>query len=167
MIKIALLAAALVLSTPAWAVNKCTGPDGKVTYQEATCINGEQAKEIDKSSDQARRGQDVMSPNDVARALDAQMNGAVLKQMDRNAQERKRQLGDARPIPLASREDGKVFVGMRSEQVLEAWGKPGSINETVRANGTAEQWVYRRGRYETQYVHFFNQVVTSVHTSRH
>jgi len=27
----------LALATPVWAINKCTGPDGKVTYQEAQC----------------------------------------------------------------------------------------------------------------------------------
>lgn len=28
------------LCAPAWAVNKCTGPDGKMTYQEAKCADG-------------------------------------------------------------------------------------------------------------------------------
>ena len=37
--KHALIAAALLaaLCTPAWAVNKCTGPDGRVVYQDAPC----------------------------------------------------------------------------------------------------------------------------------
>lgn len=34
--KIFVVAVAL-LATQAWAVNKCTGPDGKVTYQAAPC----------------------------------------------------------------------------------------------------------------------------------
>lgn len=33
----ALLAAALVAAAPAWAVNKCTGADGKVAFQDAPC----------------------------------------------------------------------------------------------------------------------------------
>lgn len=32
-----LFAAALLLVAPAWAVNKCTGPDGKVVFQDAPC----------------------------------------------------------------------------------------------------------------------------------
>lgn len=156
-----------LIAVPGWAVNKCIGPDGKVTYQEAACPNGKALNGNEKPPSHDQRSQDVMSPNDVARALDAQMSGDVLKQMDRNAQERKRQLADAKARPLVPREDGNVFVGMKRDQVLEAWGKPSSINETVRASGSSEQWVYRRGRYETQYVHLFNEVVTSVHTSRH
>ena len=29
--------AAMLIAAPAWAVNKCTGPDGKVSYQEQPC----------------------------------------------------------------------------------------------------------------------------------
>ena len=32
-----LLAAALFAAAPAWAVNKCKGPDGKVVYQDTLC----------------------------------------------------------------------------------------------------------------------------------
>lgn len=34
-----LIAAALLaaLCTPAWAINKCTGPDGKIAFQDAAC----------------------------------------------------------------------------------------------------------------------------------
>ena len=33
-------------TSPAWAVNKCTGPDGKVAYQDAPCANTSQATTI-------------------------------------------------------------------------------------------------------------------------
>ncbi len=32
-----LLAVALLIASPAWAVNKCKGPDGKVVYQDTLC----------------------------------------------------------------------------------------------------------------------------------
>ncbi len=32
-----LLAAALLAASPAWAVNKCKGPDGRVVYQDTLC----------------------------------------------------------------------------------------------------------------------------------
>lgn len=32
-----IVTAALLAASPAWAINKCTGPDGKVTYQEIAC----------------------------------------------------------------------------------------------------------------------------------
>jgi hypothetical protein len=38
--------------------------------------------------------------------------------------------------------DGKVFVGMTAEQAKMAWGKPKSVNRTMHAGRTIEQWVY-------------------------
>lgn len=35
--KIALLAIACLAASPAWAINKCTGADGKVVFQDAPC----------------------------------------------------------------------------------------------------------------------------------
>lgn len=37
MIKQAIFLTAALMLAPAWAINKCTGPDGKVTYQQAAC----------------------------------------------------------------------------------------------------------------------------------
>lgn len=37
--------AALVVCAPAWAVNKCTGPDGRVVYQQAPCPNSAKSVE--------------------------------------------------------------------------------------------------------------------------
>lgn len=34
-----LLVAATALTAPAWAINKCTGSDGKVTFQDAPCVS--------------------------------------------------------------------------------------------------------------------------------
>lgn len=34
---LAVLIATTALAAPAWAVNKCTGPDGKVVFQDAPC----------------------------------------------------------------------------------------------------------------------------------
>lgn len=45
--KIAMLWASLLLAaSPAWAINKCTGPDGKVAYQDAPCGNASKAVEV-------------------------------------------------------------------------------------------------------------------------
>lgn len=36
----AMLVLAMAASAPAWGVNKCTGRDGRVSYQDAPCIGG-------------------------------------------------------------------------------------------------------------------------------
>lgn len=38
--------ALLALSANAWAINKCTGSDGKVSYQEAPCPSATRAQEV-------------------------------------------------------------------------------------------------------------------------
>lgn len=40
-----LLACALAAG-PGWAINKCTGSDGKVSYQEATCVESASVRTI-------------------------------------------------------------------------------------------------------------------------
>ncbi len=37
-------AACLALAAPAWAINKCTGADGKVAFQDAPCTGGKGEK---------------------------------------------------------------------------------------------------------------------------
>lgn len=46
MTRILLLAAATALPASAWAINKCTGPDGRVVYQEAACSSDSKTAEV-------------------------------------------------------------------------------------------------------------------------
>jgi hypothetical protein len=55
-----------------------------------------------------------------------------------------------------------VVMGMTSEQVSMAWGRPNQVNETVRVSGVSEQWVYSVYRY----VYFENGRVTAIQSSR-
>lgn len=50
---LAITAALATLSAPAWAINKCTGPDGKVAYQEAPCAGRGEAVKVWVSPGQA------------------------------------------------------------------------------------------------------------------
>lgn len=40
---------------------------------------------------------------------------------------------------------GLIWIGLPAEQVLVAWGQPDTVNHTITANGTLEQWVYEEG----------------------
>lgn len=44
-------AALSVLCAPAWAINKCTGPDGKVAFQDAPCSTSSKSAEQVKTWD--------------------------------------------------------------------------------------------------------------------
>ncbi|MDP1718709.1 MAG: hypothetical protein Q8L40_11600 [Burkholderiales bacterium] len=56
----------------------------------------------------------------------------------------------------------KVMPGMTGEQVSMAWGAPNRINETIRASGKFEQWVYSTASY----VYLENGRVTAIQNSR-
>ena len=54
---------------------------------------------------------------------------------------------------------GGVRIGMSKEEVLKSnWGKPQSINKTILANGTREQWVYGL----KSYLYFTNDILTTI-----
>jgi hypothetical protein len=59
--------------------------------------------------------------------------------------------------------DRRVVIGMTSEQVLAAWGRPQKINETVTGTHRSEQWVYSDGG---AYLYFTNGTLTTVQRSR-
>lgn len=62
-------------------------------------------------------------------------------------------------------EYGKIYIGMTPTQVINTWGKPNKINETVSQYGNREQWVYRRADHRAQYVYFEDGLVTSISSS--
>lgn len=71
---------------------------------------------------------------------------------------------DAIELAIAQR---RVMVGMTGEQVQAAWGRPTNINRTVSGGGTREQWIYRRGRLQSNYVHLDDGVVQSFQVSEY
>ena len=63
-------------------------------------------------------------------------------------------------LELAARRKEGVKIGMTAERVLQSsWGKPESVNRTIRANGVHEQWVYRGSH---SYLYFDNGTLTSI-----
>jgi hypothetical protein len=56
---------------------------------------------------------------------------------------------------------GRVVIGMTAHTVLAAWGEPRSVNTTITAGGSREQWVYSTG-----YVYLTNGRVDGIQTSR-
>jgi hypothetical protein len=55
----------------------------------------------------------------------------------------------------------RVIIGMNSEQVRAAWGRPERINRTVFPSHTSEQWVYG-----DSYLYFDDGVLASFQDSR-
>ena len=125
---------------PAWAINKCTGSDGRVSYQAEPCAAG--------AAGSARV--------DTSGAGQPDPEGAIRARQD-----------VLRARTLDAINAGKVGVGMSAADVRRAWGAPDKINRTLSASGAEEQWIYRSGRigYD-QYVYLSNGVVTTVQSPR-
>lgn len=151
-----LMLAMFAVANPAIAANKCVGSDGGVTYQEAACPGGPVQRTLPPAQPQITRqtaAKDVMTPEEIMAAVEAQ------RQID--AERKATQPQRKEPEPA------RVRIGMREEEVLASWGKPGSVNKTMTASVTSEQWVYRNGTFRTHYVYLRNGIVTSIQTTEY
>lgn len=103
-IRLSLLALSLAAS-PAWAVNKCTGPDGKVTFQDAPCVGRGEAVVVKPASGMAVRAA-VAAPASTPAASSAPMSAPV-------------------PVPAtaAPAAPTKSAIDLQADQCL-AWYKP-------------------------------------------
>ena len=138
--KVVLVALLLGGVAPAWAVNKCPGPGGKVVYQDAPCEGGEKVN---------ISGAGVADPNS---------QGANYWKKESERQARSERVTSA----IAQQ---KIFVGMTAEEARRSWGNPTKINTSVGSYGKHEQWVYRRGGAPAQYVYVENGMVSSMQSS--
>lgn len=59
----------------------------------------------------------------------------------------------------------KIMVGMTTDQVRSAWGKPYRINTSTGSYGEHEQWVMSDG-IGSDYVYFENGIMTSLQQSK-
>ena len=126
----------LAFSAPAWAVNKCTGADGKLTFQDAPCADKGEKIEVRPASGHASlKAQGEAQARVERMKLDTTMAEAIRLQ--------------------------KPLVGMTMAQLQEAMGLPTKVNAS-NYNGTlSDQVIYERP-HETWYVYTRNGVVDSI-----
>lgn len=111
--------------------------NGKTVYQDVACPDGQ-----------------VVNVSGAGQA-NLSSPAAVSAQLEVQAYRRTNQA-------QAAIEAGKVFVGMRRDEVEKSWGNPARVNKTVVAGAVTEQWVYDRGQAGTQYVYMRNGEVTAL-----
>lgn len=81
----------VLLHAPAWAVNKCTGPDGKVSFQDAACLGKGEAINVRPASGQAPRQPVNPSggkPITEAQRIEGQISQSQTERRTRDLQER-------------------------------------------------------------------------------
>ncbi|MEO8248109.1 MAG: DUF4124 domain-containing protein [Burkholderiales bacterium] len=131
----ALLAA---ICTPSWAVYKCAGAAGKVTFQDAPCVQ-------------------ALPSADAARPAASQPVSQPPSEADEAAANRKR----ADDIDEAIRLH-RPMVGMTLSQLTDAMGQATGVHSTEVEGVSRQQLIYERVS-GTWYVYPFDGVVKSVH----
>ncbi len=55
----------------------------------------------------------------------------------------------------------QIWLGMTDEMARVSRGKPNDINRSVGSWGVHEQWIYKKGKYDSYYLYFENGKLTS------
>ena len=164
MIRAALLTLACLAVSPVWAINKCTGSDGKTVFQDAPCT-GATAGQSTSTPVDTKVQPNVMRPEDIARSFDAQLKEEANKKKAVPPNDGVNWGKVREEMNERKQAQGVIRIGMTAAEARSAWGEPSKINRTTSANGHTEQWVFYRGRSNTDYVYLRNDVVTSTQTS--
>ncbi|OTG79417.1 hypothetical protein [Acinetobacter sp. ANC 4648] len=61
----------------------------------------------------------------------------------------------------AARKEPKIGM-IKTEAEKSTWGYPDKINTTTTASGVNEQWVYKWGKYQSRYLYFKNNILTTI-----
>ena len=168
------LAVAIFGSGAAWAVNKCTGPDGKVSYQEQACPG----TGISVGEYMDRRLAQQQSQQTAQRVRQEQEFAARKARVEAEGKEweaRKRATGfksDDDKLAEAKARCGTRMseyptVGMtethfRTCTVIGVLADVEKINETETASGLARQYVYNTPGLNIRYLYTRNGVVTAI-----
>lgn len=123
--------AALLLSTPVMAVNKCKDQYGRTIYQDSACAETQQAEKINTTPATGR---------------------------DRDAERANKRIEQMKNLNAAI--NTGLAIGLTSEQAQGLFGRPNTINRTTTQHGVNEQWVYEQGRKRV-YIYLKNNVVAS------
>ncbi len=133
--------AVLLAASHAWAVNKCTGADGKVSFQDAPCAGTGKGDALTVRPS----GGDAPAPGSAA-ASKAEADVAAIHRR-----------ADIR----ASIERREPMVGMTTAELDEAMGQPSRVNLANYNGKQHNQLIYERGA-RTYYVYTDGGYVRSI-----
>lgn len=148
-------AALIVCGQPAaQTVYRCTGADGKVTYQQAPCAAGVQ---------QSQRSAAPSTGGFAAPARQTAVEQAQPAQAQPAAQAAQ---APAPPKPRVdfdfAAQQGRVEPGMNRDQVRRAWGEPTRTETKMLDVGLQERWLWRDNSSRRREVMFTNGAVVMV-----
>ena len=160
------LSAALIAAAPAWAVNKCTGPDGKTVFQDAPCAKSgiTVGEDLERKKEQKRETEAALSArnkaeNSVTEDIQRRVQAAMRKSDDALSEARARCKNGVPEYPSVGMSEAE-FRGCTQFGVLFSHE---NINETETSAGISKQYVYSRGGSAgIRFVYTRNGVVSAI-----
>lgn len=119
---------------PAWAVNKCTAADGKVSFQDAPCAAGK-AESLSIKASASTPSTAAPAPKASSGLTQAELNSAIVR--------------------------GEPLVGMTRAQLDRVMGAPSKVNADNYAGVQKNQIIYERPG-ATWYVYTDSGIVTAI-----
>lgn len=143
MIKVVMCVTLAIWCSHAAAVNKCTGPDGKVVFQDAPCEGKGETVKVWSSGPASSTATNADQPNERARRK------AEIEGINRRADIR------------AAMERGEPMVGMTRQQLEQTLGAPDRVNASNYSGVLKDQIIFDRPG-QSWYVYTENGIVTSI-----
>lgn len=145
-------------TTIAAPINKCVGPDGRITFSQTSCSNQDTVERIEVRV----QNSGMRLANEVtAAAQEGEGTQAPAPAVLRPALGQQGTCGanfSSQEIRKAIIEK-RIIVGMTGKDARRAWGDPSTVNRTSHGDS---QWVYDRGPGNTQYLYVnHNDCVTA------
>lgn len=165
-IKPAFFAAALLSAVPAWAINKCTGSDGKTVFQDAPCQKSgiTVAEDLEQKKAMQREKQTAApsgkkSDSSISDDVQRQVQAAMRSSDEALAAARARCKNGVPEYPTVGMSEAD-FKGCTQFGVLFPHK---DFNQTETAAGVSKQFVYSGvGSAGIRFVYTRNGVVTAI-----
>ncbi len=153
MIRQAAFLGALALAAPSWAVNKCTGSDGKVSYQETPCADNHATKEVKISNSTAATSTSASSPGRQMQLVPAPLDFEVARKIAAaDMQTAKGRLKD----PESAKFDGLRVLSFQAmgKTIAMTCGNLNAKNSYGGYVGSKPFWVYE-GVFTETFNHYY------------
>lgn len=156
-----LFAAALLAASPAWAINKCKGPDGKISFQDAPCPG--QGEKIDVRPASGGVGEPGL--NESLAGL-KRASAEYVEAVKRASEARIQQINKVN-ADCDARSVKQLAIGMPAEDALcvPGWRFPSKFNNTKTETQFKQQVVYGGfGKYDDppKYLYFENGKLVAI-----
>jgi len=169
-IKPAVLLVAALLCMPAWAINKCNGPDGKAVFQDAPCAGTgiTVAEDIEQKKKAAQVKAAPAKPS-VPSSYEMPSQVSIQEDVQRRVQAATKEADAtlARARANCKKEIAEYpVIGMTEADFKNCTNfglmvKPETVNETETAAGVTRQYVYRNHHW-VRFLYTRNGIVTAI-----